>query len=314
MNNEEQNVVVEEQPTVEEQPIVVEEQPIVVEEQKPVVTPENNNSNNKGTGGYKAVIVLLLLIILGGVGYFCYDKGIIFNKKDNSETKEENKKENNKERKLTEEEKEKFKERIETITNTFDMSFPIEDVTKISNQELLSFASSMLMTDSNMNGRPAKFSSEEVEKVITKYLGSNFKVTHENIVCSLDNVPFYDYDSTSKQYVFHENHPGHGGNGGVQGYYYFVDGKVTNENKIVINSHIIYGIYKGDTWGPQNSYYKSAKESQNGEPIIGKRDSDENIELTDDLYNSVKDKLPTTTYTFEKDKDGYYNLVSIQVK
>ncbi len=295
MNNEEQNVV-------------VEEKPVVVEEQKTVVTPEVKNSNNKGNGGYKAVIVLLLLVILCGVGYFCYDKGIIFNKKDNSETKEENKKENNKERKLTEEEKEKFKERIETITNTFDMSFPIEDVTKISNQELLSFASSKL---ANNNGR---FSSEEVEKLITKYFGSNIKITHENILCSIDNVPFYDYDSTSKQYIFHENHPGHGGPSSVQGYYYFVDGKVTNENKIVINSHIIYGIYKGDTWGPQNSYYKSAQDSKSGEPIIGKRDGQEDIELTDDLYNSVKDKLPTTTYTFEKDKNGNYNLISIQVK
>lgn len=295
MNNEEQNVV-------------VEEQPVVVEEQKTVVTSEVNNSNNKGNGGYKVTIVLLLLVILCGVGYFCYDKGIIFNKKDNSETKEENKKENNKERKLTEEEKEKFKERIETITNTFDMSFPIEDITKISNQELLSFASSKL---ANNNGR---FSSEEVEKLITKYFGSNIKITHENILCSIDNVPFYDYDSTSKQYVFHENHPGHGGNGSVQGYYYFVDGKVTNENKIVINSHIIYGIYKGDTWGPQNSYYKSAQDSKSGEPIIGKKDGEIEIKLTDDLYNSVKDKLPTTTYTFEKDKNGNYNLISIQVK
>ena len=292
-----------------------EEQNVVVEEQNKEVTTEIKSPNKNSNGSYKAVIVLLLLVILGGAVYFCYDKGIIFNKKDSSETKEEKKKENKKEknsvRELTAEEKDKFKERIVTVTNNFDMSFPIEDVTKISNQELLSFASTMIMTSGE---RKTEFSSEEVEKVLTKYFGTNVKVTHENILCSLDKVPFYDYDSQNKKYTFHENHPGHGGNGSVQGYYYFVDGKVTDEKKIVINSHIIYGIYKGDTWGPQNSYYKSAKESQNGEPIIGKRDSDENIELTDELYNSVKDKLPTTTYTFEKDKDGNYNLVSIQVK
>jgi len=49
-------------------------------------------------------------------------------------------------------------------------------------------------------------------------------------------------------------------------------------------------------------------------PVYQKNENEEPIEFNDSFYQSIKDKLPTTTYTFEKNDEGYYDLVSISIK
>ncbi len=282
----------------------------VTKNEQPVKEPKK-----KCNGGLIVVIVILVIAILGLVGYICYDKGIIFNKKESTEnknTKDDSTKKKDVVRELTVAEEESFTERITEINNNFDIDYPISDVTKIDNQKLLSFASVNAKKDYNNS-----FPASDVESIIRKYFGNNIKVNHENILCSLDKVPFYDYDSSSKSYKFHENHPGHGGGSSSVPIYYFGVEKATmiNDKKVVIDSKIIYGNSRGDTWGPNNCYYKSVQDSLNHtNQILGDYSKEEELELTDDMIKSVKDKLPTTTYTFEKDGDGYFNLISIIIK
>lgn len=52
---------------------------------------ENTNKKNKKT---VIIIVLIIVLILGSVFFVCWNKGIIFQKKENKEIKETNKKEN----------------------------------------------------------------------------------------------------------------------------------------------------------------------------------------------------------------------------
>ena len=75
----------------------------------------------------------------------------------------------------------------------------------------------------------------------------------------------------------------------------------------------MYGNYCYGTCGPVTGYYKSAVDSRNGEnPVLG--GLDDYYEITEEEYQSVKDNLPVTKFTFVKDQNENYGLESVTLE
>lgn len=206
-------------------------------------------------------------------------------------------------RELTEIEKQVFTERIDILNKHFFSHFPINNINSISNQAMLVYG---------VNEISEGVLAEQVESNIKKVLGNNINIVHEDILCSIDNYPIYIYDKDVQSYQYNEQYVHGHGNPHALAHtkFYYVSTNIKDEKEITINAHILYGTVCSDVCGPSNSYYIDSNHS--GEPIIA-GDSDEHVEITDELYQSIKDKIPITTYKFEKDSFGSYTLKSITI-
>ena len=121
----------------------------------------------------------------------------------------------------------------------------------------------------------------------------------------------YRYDSAKREYFFQDIH-GHGGAGIYPAEIYYLDGQKKDE-VYTVRVNVLYGDYCYGTCGPVTGYYKSAIDSRNGEnPVLG--GFGDYYEITEKEYQSVKDNLPVTTFTFIRDKDGNYGLESVTVE
>lgn len=266
-------------------------------------------NNEKQKKGFTWVIIILIIIVIGLVGFICYDKGILFNTKNiaTEENKKEEldyKEEENKD--LSYEEGNLLLEKIKLMNNNFSSNYPIDDVSKISNQDLLLFVAKQL-------GFGTDFTEDSANDVIFKLFGDLIKLKHESVMCTIDNKPYYVYDASTKQYTFDSNSHGHGSAIGVETRTYYVDGKYTSDDEIMINAKVLYSNYCGDTCMIY-AYYTSYQKSINSEtPVLGDN-SGGPLEYTDNMYEQIKEDLPITTYVFEKTKNGGYNLKSITIK
>lgn len=263
------------------------------------------------------VVIILIVVILGLVGYIAYDK--LTQKEDNKiEEKDKTKKEEPKKeepqkeetRELSAVEKEKFEEIIENINPYFSQYYPITNVKNIiNNDELLSFALIKIGYDKQT------FTGNDVDKIIKENFGNSVSVTNKDIICAIDNEPFYTYNATSNTYTKAAYNHGHGGQGFMLVKNYFESSNIKDEKAVTINAKVLYLGYVSSTWGPSYEVFKTYLDAEKRtNPVYQKNESEEPIEFNDNFYQSIKDKLPTTTYTFEKNNEGYYDLVSISIK
>ena len=276
---------------------------------------EINQPKNKKSKGLVIVIIILGLTVLGLVGYITYDK--LSEKDSNPKTKEENKvKETKKEvkkdntRELTDDEKVRFQDIVTNVNKYFSKYYPITNPqTIIANDELLTFA---LVRIGYSN---ETFTGDEVVKIIKTYFGNSVSVTNKDIICGIDNEPFYTYNATTNTYKKSSYSHGHDGIGFMESEYFFESGSVKDDKEFTINAKILYAGYRSGTWGPTSEYFGNYEDARTGKNALYKSDNeDEDINLTDDLYQSIKDKFPTTTYKFEKNSEGYYDLLSVTIK
>lgn len=277
---------------------------------------EVKQEKKQGKGLVIAVIILTILV-LGLVGYIVYDKEFkTRNEKENNITENKNNKDKTKtkekeeSRELTQEEKQKFGNVINKLNRHFSSLYPLSNPsTMIDNDELLAF----VLTEIGYSKQ--SFTGSDVEKVKNEYFGNSVKVTNKDIICPIDKEPFYTYNSSTDTYTKTDYNHGHDGPGFMEAYYFFDSGNVTNEKTVTINSKIIYVGYRSGTWGPTYevfSNYKDARYYTN--PIYSDESKDEGFAVNDSIYQKVKEKLPTTAFKFEKNSDGYYDLISVSVK
>ena len=205
-------------------------------------------------------------------------------------------------------------EQVEKLAAAFSSYFPIEDVSKIDNQLLLRFAQQMIL-DSYSNG----FTKEDIEAVINNYFGNSVKVTHENIKCEATweqngktHPDLFLYDGNGK-YTYNSEHGGHGIGGVFLKSKYISTEK--NNNKIMINYKFI-GFYHSDIWGgeTEDDYIDVIYKSE-----MPKNKRDDTGNCIDEKGNHIQcidpfDYVPTTSFTYEKDSNGTYNLKSITKK
>ena len=265
---------------------------------------EKKKNNSKGL---IIALGLLIIVILGLITYICYDKGMFSISNDTSNKGINEKLSTEKEeisKVLSYDEGNMLIEKIKVINDNFNSLYPIEKVSNISNQDLLTFAAKKL-------GFGEKFTEENANNIISTYFGNSVKLAHENIICEVDKLPFYTYDSNSKSYMYDSSSHAHGMPLGVSTETFYVDGKYISDKKIVINAKVLYSNYCGDTC-MYYGYYTSYKDSINKQnPVIG---GDENtpVDFNDALYKSVENKIPITTYTFIKNDSNVYSLESVK--
>ncbi len=263
----------------------------------------------KSVKGFIIAIIILIIIVFGLIIYILYDKEIIFNSSNKKEIVEKNtKKEEEKTKKISTEEKEILLEKIKKI-NSFSKYYPLTNANQIPNQEVLLKLAFEI-------GFGKSFSEEAMTEKIKDYFGDGYAIKNEDIICSIDKEPFYVYNSNTNMYRYAvDSIHGHGGAGGISEIVVnYVDGKVIKD-KIIIDTKLLYSTYCSDTCGPNYAYYASYQDALDNKPILGQEDNYENeIELTDQLYKTIEDKLPTTTYTFTKKDNNTYSLESVIIK
>lgn len=260
------------------------------------------------------LIVILTTISALSLGYIALDKTNILSSKD-SNSKKEVKKENKVQEKettrdLTQDEINILKKSIEEVYNTkFASYYPLGNLNTISNQKLLMFAHDACIVESTRD----VIQSTAMDNIIARYFG-DFKVQHEDIICTVDNIPMYKYDSATNTYTYNENHPGHGGADSTtvrDSKTLYLSGTVKDEKEYTINMKVLYGGKAADIVGPNNAYYKSYSDTT---PVVGDTSSYEDLVVDENTIKNIQDKLPTTTYTFIKDQNDNYGLKSVTIQ
>ena len=247
------------------------------------------------------VIIILIIALLGISGYIIYDKTI--NKEEPGKEKKEPKIKEPEIKEVTEEEKNTLLEQINVYTPYFADNYPITEKSTLDNQEVLYFASMQL------ENKFSDFMESDLEKVLEKYFGKDHPYVHEDIDCFAGDGVLYKYDSAKRTYEYEDMHA-HGGKTIYRSTVFFVEGKSEDDTTYKIQTQILYTTSAGDTVGPRDRYYTSANQEYD-DYILGPYGEDH--EVTEEEYQSIKNKIPITTFTFEKDEDNNYGLKSVTI-
>ncbi len=245
----------------------------------------------KSTGKTISIIILIILLLcsLSYIGYNEYQKLLIDN-------------DNNKEKVV--DERELYYSEVETIMNQIDLynyifkeAYPINDINSIDNQLKLKFGIYALQEVENINNY---YKIEDMEEMYNNYFIDGFNAIYEDIDCIAKDDVLYELNSQTKTYTEKSGHDHD--NPTVDIDTYFVEGNIDN-NKYIIDTHILYSNYCNGTCNPNGGYYKSYDDAVNGTNPVTYRRSE---------YKDIKNNLPITTYTFIK-KKGRFKLESIDI-
>ncbi|MDO5568641.1 MAG: hypothetical protein Q4G04_00810 [bacterium] len=277
---------------------------------------DENKSSNKGL---YVIIIILLIIVIAMVGYIGYkslfEKGQDNSKSDNGDIVDNTKKVDYMEIFTTQEEL----ENLVGLTNKYSFGelLSLVRVTKhsdISNQMKLWVAIGYLDQTNDWNGFPNTITSQEIELAFNKTALSNMGLNHEDILCeiayywpdesSTAKHIMYTYDESTGVYTY--NHGGHGGEGTLFPYTCKMTNFDINDNKYKIAYKCVWS--SGSAFGNGDDLIYGAA---NRETLISKigdasSDFDNLVDIYfEENYETIKDKLSTYTYTFEKTDNGY---------
>lgn len=263
-------------------------------------------TNNKK---YIIIITILSILLLVSIGYIAYDK-IAPKETPKTEEKQEEEETEEQDKIVTLEELEvsNLLEQIDVYNKYIGELYPLEDTTNISNSEILSFAYLNIPNLSLSEG----FMQTELEKVVAKYFGSDFPITHDNIMCFAENEIIFKYNPATRKYDYYGEH-GHGGPTVNGAYTYFIDGTYNEAKKVyTINTKVLYREAVGDTVGPDTAYYGSAQDGLNHTNELYKLEESEiGIITADEVYQKIQDNLKITTYEFKVDEEGNNGLTKV---
>ncbi len=259
--------------------------------------------NKKSNKGLIIIIIILIIALLATSGYIIYDK--VIKKEEVTEEKKTPKEEQEQQpvtRNITEEEQTILLNQITAYTTYFADSYPLSEKSSFDNQDVLYFASMQL------ENRFSDFMESDLEKVLEKYFGKDHPYVHEDINCFAGDGVLYKYDSAKRTYTYEDMHA-HGGKTIFRPTIFFVEGKSEDDTIYEIQTQILYATSAGDTVGPRERYYISANQDYD-DYILGPYGGDH--EVTEEEYQSIKEQIPITAFTFEKDEDGNYGLKTVK--
>lgn len=256
------------------------------------------------------VVIFILIICLGlCVFYIVNEKvnGPLFGDKVIDEKEKDNDVNKSDDRELNEVEKAGIISLIEDKYNyLLAQYYPIEDVSKLNNDQVMKFAKEKFMLESN-------FSDSALLEEANKHL-YKVKLNHEDIKCSCGKK-YYNYNKNTHMYSLDLSHQGHGasGDGRIESHVYYISGNVKNKT-ITVKANVLYERgCTSDVCMPCNSYYKTYNDAINHtNPVLGDPSLDNPYVVTDYAYNEIKWMLPTTVYTFIIN-DGEYKLKSVDI-
>lgn len=244
----------------------------------------------KSNAGLVVGLIISILCVLGLLGYIVYDK-IQEKETRNAPIIDVEEKTD-----LKEADVEDLLKRIDEMNTALYKEYPISDVNKLSTRAVLSIGFNNIY---GANYIPSSY----IENHIKYIIGDNVNIKHEDYLCTLDNVAFWKYEDGN--YIFNQEHPGHGGGNGYIITTFFKDASM-DDDTITINTNILYEP-ASDVWGGPTTSYKA---SPDGEYVLNdiQRDS------LKSEYEKIKDTLPITTFTFKRSKMGGYNLETVKIK
>lgn len=225
---------------------------------------ENNEQNvkiaNKGVG-FLIIIVALLVVIFGLGGYIMYDK--FFNDNESNETTEKKEKKKEEKEEALDVTSKEVTDLIDSITrgnseycgvyNYFtDKKVTVNDIDN-------GLASSIMLYNLHQSGvkfdEGSTFTKKQVEDIIVKLFGKNYKYTYGNI----RNCPSFTYDEAKEIYT-----AGPSGCGGTCGPHNMrkVVKATKSDSKIELYVRMLFiGEYTNDQQIKYYSDYKKIKEA-----------------------------------------------------
>lgn len=250
--------------------------------------------------GYIITIIILVLAVLGMGSYIVYDKFI-----KEEDVSLENVEEVEKVYELSASHAANLMEKVEVYNSFLYKYYLMDDNEEMSNVTYYYFAYRVLMFEGK------DITVENVSNVLDDYFGDDVELA--DIVCLVCGEVLYEYDSENNIYI-EKDHPGHGGDKQAMSNVRYVSSKVEG-NKVTLVTKILYERSCSDTCGPLNAYYSSIDDSFNDvNPVLGNTDGADEINLTDELFDSVLDKLPKTIYNFTLEENGNYILNSVSIE
>lgn len=266
------------------------------------------NNNNKNI-----IIAIVVTIIICLIIFICYDKSTNNNKQNtnNNQEQENNNQNEEQETNILTDELYSLIGRVEHIMNIQQLqkTLPLTNINSIDNQEILMFAI-------NQAGWNEKFTSQEIENIIKDFVGTEYKVKHENINCSVTNEALYEYNNNTKTYTFNRNHSDHESSGNHSAYTKYINNSII-DNTYTINFKITYSnLIQDEDFAYK--YYKNITDAENDQNLLFECPWNENEgyyeAMNDEYFKTFENELPTTTFVFEKNNDGTFNLKNITVK
>lgn len=268
------------------------------------------------------IIVILSIVIVGLLSFISYDK--LINKEgsqSNNDTKEEvdKKQDENEENNVTGPvalDQNELNE-LKNITNELlrikyiQKNTNLNDVNKISNQDLLYYAIGFLNSDVF-----GTHTAEEVENVIQNLVGTEYKIKHENLKCDIGcKEPYYIYNSSTKKYTYNNEYPASEFDKSFRAYSKYINSSKSGDTYIISFKIAYSNAISGEDF--VDKYYKSVSDALNNKNVLFKcptNSYNEPVKMNDTYFEQFESKLPVTTFTYEKNSNGTFNLKSISVK
>ena len=254
-------------------------------------------------------IILILLIILSILVYFLISRKneTIIDKKDNIIKKTEKKEEVKEPTELTENELEQLAKKIEAYNKGLVRFYPLDNLNKIDNQNLLQFAIITIQSKENDESikAPTKY---DIDNIILEYFGDK-TVELSDYICDGDtnnnncnkSSALYEYDNITYNYRLLEVSRGA----------YFIQlednfVKITShkfeDDKLIVKAKVVYGTYVDSSTNPP-LYYATLEDCKNKQNSIYER---EGLEVTEEKKEELLERIEKeTTYTFKKVSDRY---------
>ena len=188
--------------------------------------------------------------------------------------------------------------------------YPINDVAKLSNQDLLRFSYLHIKFSDLIT-----FSKDQVDEVIKKYFDSSVKIKHEDIICFANDGPLFKYDKETGIYSYDGEHEHDGAVGYRTESYIVKSGMDEKTNTYKLALKVLYGPVITGMKGKLDNIYKSAREMNKPIYTVPSEYLDyPDNEIFSIAYDEIDNKVPITTFTFVKDSEGNFGLKSIIIK
>ena len=262
------------------------------------------------------IIIILGILLCGAVGYITYDK--VLNNKEEIVEKEEKEENEEKEpvvnsKELTEEDVKTYIEDMTTFTSYFGDMYPLK-IENMDNNLVLQYGVRQIISSKNTSIIELQFTTNELQEQIAKVYGKDYSYTVGDINCPAEDGVLFQLNKDTNTY-HHVGEHGHGGWGSYRLKIYFIDAKEEND-KMEINTKILYGGYCGDTCGPITDFYNVAKPKDYVKDSIYQVSEADmvNEDNYEKAYKQVQEHLKLTKFIYQKQSDGKYGLKEIEVE
>ncbi len=270
----------------------------------------------------KLPLILLIIILLAAIGFAVWffvlggngSKSNNDNKEEQKQEEKQNEKEENKPAepvKVTEAEAAVYKDFIGEIIQLKGSNAEFAN-TEIKNQDILYFA----YNRDELKGK-TEFTSSELANVIKANGFGDISYTNETINCFCGQ-PLIEYSAENDKYVRGLTEHAHGGKSFLENRQFFVDGEKDEGNgTLTLKYKVVYGQTQDDLYVPNPNLYPTAQDSINKTNGFFEEGESKYYGTDEDYkkaFDEFGDKIPMTTFYFEKGESGVYTFKKVETK